>query len=205
MTSLSILQPTEGASRVNKYTLGLALMLGLALVATQTRADDDDADAKKARADVLDVVKDIEAGKDVTKKVDALRKKYEDLENIMKVFKPRDAGGVGIGPKVEKADGIEFKIINLGKEALPPAKLAKEKGELLKMAYLNVAMAKITHKFVGTKKPALWKKYSQDMEKHSKELLEELKKAAPNPGNIKKIAFNLSASCSKCHSDIRDD
>src|SRR5262249_8869110 len=202
---LALIPPTKGVSSVNRYTMGIALLLGLALVASLTRAADDDEDIKKARKDVLDVVKDVEGGKDVTKKVDAIRKKYEDLENLMKVYKPRDAGGIGFGAVRPKADGIEFKINNLGTRKLSSGALAKEQKELVKMAYLNLAMSKITQKFVGKKKPTEWKKYSEDMEKYSKELLSELQKKEPNPDSIKKIATNLNSTCTGCHSDIRDD
>jgi len=187
---------------MNRYILGLALVLGVALVAGYIRAaDDDDEDARKARGAILDVTKDVEGGKDVNNKIDALRKKYEDLEHLMKVYKPREKGGLGIGP-ASKGDGIEFKIINLGKKKLAPGALSKEKAELLKMAYLNLAMSKITNKFVGKKKPKEWKSYSEDMEKASKELLEALKK--DDPVAVQKSAFKLNASCTGCHSDIRD-
>jgi hypothetical protein len=190
---------------VNKYTIGLALMLGLAMVAIQARAaDDEDEDAKKARADILAVVKELEAGKDVAAKVDAIRKKYEDLEHLMKVYKPREKNGLGIGPK-GKGDSIEFKIINMGKRKMSAGALAKEKAELIKMAYLNIVMAKITHKYVGKKKPKEWKEYTESMETESKNLLSELQKKAPSPDEIKKIATRLTASCNTCHSEIRDD
>lgn len=186
---------------MSKYIIGLALVLGVALAAGYAWAADDE-DAKKARKDILDVAKEIEAGKDVTAKVDAIRKKHDDMEHLMSIYKRRDKGGLGIGPK-GPGDSIDFKIMNLGKRKLPAATLSKEKADLIKMAYLNIAMAKITHKFAGKKKPKEWKEYSETMEKESKNLLDAIKKG--DADGIKSTATKLYGTCTGCHSDIRDN
>lgn len=184
---------------MKRYIIGAALVLGLALVATQSWAADED--TLKAQKDILDVTKEIEAGKDVTAKIAALRKKYDDMEHLMQVYKPRERGGLGVGPK-SKGDGIEFKIVNLGKRKLTAGQLEKEKDDLIKMANVNIAMAKITAKFTPAKKGKEWNMFSSDMEKASKALLDAVKKGDPEA--VRKAAANLNSSCNGCHSDIRD-
>jgi hypothetical protein len=182
---------------MNRYVLGLALCL--ALFATQAPGQ-----ARRARADIIGVARGLEAGKNVDAKVAAIRGRYDDLEYLMAVYKPRNKGGIGFGPPA-KNDSIELKIQNLGNAALAPAALAKEKADLIKLAYLTIAMGRITHKFAGRKKPALWHQYSTDTEKHGKELLAELRLKAPNPNKVRGIAANLTRACAGCHNDIRDD
>src|SRR5687767_1091137 len=64
------------------------------------------------REEVADLASGLATGRDISRKVAALRAKYEDLGDLAVVFKPRWKGGIGIGPK-GKGDGIEFKLLTL--------------------------------------------------------------------------------------------
>lgn len=94
--------------------------------------------------DVREIADDLAKGKDVKKKVEALRKKEDDLTEIMRAYKPRAKGGIGYGPKASN-DGIEKKILDLGRKALTKDALAKERADLGKMLHLNRAISRIVH------------------------------------------------------------
>jgi len=188
---------------MSKFIGGLALVMGMALALGAARADDD---AKKAQKDLMDVVADIEAGKDVEAKVKAIKKKYEDLNSTMHVYKPREKGGFGYGP-AGKGDGIELKILNLGKRALAAGALAKEKADLIKLGYINIGVAKIAHAYAPTKPKGgkgakEWKAFADDQEKASKDIIDAAKKG--DAAALKKAASNLNNACNNCHSDFRD-
>src|SRR5438105_257242 len=83
------------------------------IVGTMARADEDK-EVSAARKDVLALAKEVEAGKDITAKAAAaMRKKYEDLNTIAQVYKPRNKRGIGFGPT--PVMGIETKIRDLSK------------------------------------------------------------------------------------------
>jgi len=189
---------------MTKFVRGLALVAALGLaVSNAARADED---AKKAQKDVLDLAADLEAGKSVGDKTKAIKKKYEDLNTLMHAYKPRDKGGVGFGP-AGKGDGIEIKLNAMAKRALSQMALDKEKAELIKVGYINIALAKIADEYApakpkGSKGPKDWKKHVEDMEKSSKSLIDAAK--ASDPVAVKKAATELNSSCNNCHSDFRD-
>src|SRR5438094_9898016 len=95
---------------------GLAFALTVALGLTTVTGADEDKKVAAARKDVLDLLKDVALNKDIRWKVRALRKKYDDLEPLMSIYKPRRLGGLGFGPK-GKMDSIDSKIRALSKRA----------------------------------------------------------------------------------------
>jgi cytochrome c556 len=187
-----------------------ALLLAIALVGrgSPARAFDADEDKliKEAQKDVLELTKAIESGKDGKDIVARMKKKYEDLNTIMQIYKPSTKKGLGIGPK-GPGDSIETKIINLGKRAPSAAILAKQKNDLIKMVYINLAMVEVTLQYTptkdkGSKGAKEWKQHTADMKKGSKELLEAIKSG--DPKKVKAAANNLNSSCNNCHTDFRD-
>src|SRR5262245_57088819 len=127
---------------------GSVLLLGLVFLAGgyATGADDDDKKAiKEAQKDILDLVKAIEGGsKDVPAKVKAIKKKFEDLGPIMHAYKPSTKGGIGFEAGAKGAgDGLESKLLGMAKRNLSADALAKEKAALIKLAYVNMAIAEI--------------------------------------------------------------
>lgn len=154
--------------------------------------------------DLLDLAADIAAGKNVNAKVTALRKKHDDLADVMRAYKPRNRGGIGFGP-VAPADSIESKVFNLGKKALTPAALAKEKNDLLKLVELNRAMAKLTEAYAPPKPnakgngAAQWRKRIADINKGNDDLEAAIRRG--DVGGVRKAAESINATCIGCHND----
>jgi cytochrome c556 len=195
-----------GMSKLSRaVAFGSVLLLAAALVVGDARAADED--TKKAQADILDLAKKLADGKDVEKETPAIRKKYEDLNTLMHAYKPSEKGGIGTGLGPKKGDGIELKIIALGKRPLPAATLKKEADALVKLGYINAALADITTHYAPAKPKAgkgakEWKQYTKDMKEASLELVK-----AAQASDVKKVqtaANNLNNSCNNCHSDFRD-
>jgi cytochrome c556 len=186
---------------------GAALALGLCFLATtnRLRADDDD---EKAIKEAQETILKIAQGKDGEgKKLAEELAKKADLGNVMRVFKPRSKGGIGVGPKGAN-DGIEFKIQALTKKELKSADLAKQGEDLAKMSEIAAAVGEVAHFFapktkMGNKDPKTWNQYVDEMKKASAELAKAAK-AGDAPG-VKTAANNLSSSCNQCHTDFRDN
>ncbi len=159
-----------------------------------------------ARPDILDIAKDIEAGKDVKEKVAAFKKKYEDLASAMRVYKPRAKGGLGYG-EPGTADGIEKKLQDLAREALTAARLTKEKAGLIKMGYVNIALGRITHTYAPGRAhkghhPRQWRWHADDLQKAATDLLEAAKKGDARA--LQAAAAFINKECIGCHRDFRD-
>ncbi len=191
---------------VRTWTLGSALIVALGLLAagTPSMADDDEDKAiKAAQADILDLAKQIEEGKDVKAAAATISKKYEDLNTIMYAFKPKAKKGIGFGPKGE---GIEQKIQSMGKRAIASAMLEKQKAELIKMGYINAAIAELTLQRMikpkGGKGQKEWTEHTTEMKKASLELIEAIK--GGDSAKVKTASLKLEGSCTNCHGDFRD-
>jgi cytochrome c556 len=193
---------------VRGLLVSLALLLAMVLVTASTAAArDDDKEIKEAQKDILDLAKAIEDGKDskyVASRVAAIKKKYEELGTVMHVYKPRDKGGLGFGEAPK--GGIEFKIRDLSKRKLAPLTLQKEMKELIRLGYVNIAMAEIAKPYFGKPKGGKgkkdWDQHLEDQKKAAQELIAAIK--AKDSATLKKVADKLDASCNNCHSDFRD-
>jgi hypothetical protein len=179
-------------------TLGLCLLAGVSGLA----ADDDD---KKAAAEARQAVVDLANGKGNPK---AIADKYE-IEDVMRVFKPRDKRGLGVGPKpgAITPDGIEAKWINMGKGKGPSkVELTRDLAALVQAAQVTRAVGEINEHYAsksGQKDPKKYKQLNEDMIKCSKELIDAFKTADPK---IVKTAVNkLNQSCNECHTMFRDN
>lgn len=186
----------------------MALTLAILVVAGNVKADDEDSEeVKKAQKDVLELVKKITNGaKDVSTDAAKIAKKYEDLNTVMHVYKPSRNGGIGYG-KPAVGDGIELKIIDLGKRATDAAVKAQKK-ELLRLANINLAMVEIAKQYAPSKPKAGkgakdWNLHAADMKKATLELIEAIKEG--KGAKVKAAANNLNASCNNCHGDFRDN
>jgi hypothetical protein len=201
------------------FAVGAVLALSIWALGTgpAIKADEDDDKAiKESQKDVVALAGDIQAKKDgkvIAKKVAAIRKKYDDLNHIMQIYKPRGRKGLGIGPK-GKSDGIEFKIGYLakgktdGKTRLTAQNLkAQEKDLLLKVGYINLAMVEVTRKYLPTKPKEgkgkkEWAEHSTEMEKATNALIKAIR--ANNINGVKAAAKRLDDACTSCHTDFRD-
>jgi hypothetical protein len=184
-------------------TLGLCSFLLVVALNTSTapvHAFDEIADAQKA---ILEMAKEIEAGKDVSSQAAALKKKLEDLAPLMAAYKPKARKGIGVG---SGKDGVESKFIALGKRATA-AILTMEKDDLIKMGYVNLAIGETTLHFApekpkGGKGKAEWVKHTKEMIEATKEFIEAVK--GGNAAKVKSAANNVNNACNNCHSDFRD-
>jgi cytochrome c556 len=173
---------------------------------TAYSADDEDKEAiQKAQQEVNKLVESMDGGKgDVKAQVQAIRKKFDDLKPIMYVYKPRGKGGVGMG---KDGASIETELAKIGsprgKEKLTPKKLESLQKDLIRAGKLSKAIAEITDQYTPKKDSAKWKGYVEEMKKGADELIEAAK--SNDVGKVKKAATNLSASCTNCHSDFRND
>jgi hypothetical protein len=193
---------------MNRYARGLVLggvlVLGVGLLTFSGTADGRQG-AKDAQKAILDLTKQVEAGKDPTSGAAEIKKKYDELEMLMKVYKPGDKGGVGF-PEGKK-EGVEQKLIGLAKRALPKGTLTKEEKALIRMANMNIAMAAVTKNYFDKPKAGKgkkdWDEYNASMAKASKELIEAVN--AGDPAKVKAAANNITNACNECHSAFRND
>src|SRR5262249_52422121 len=103
--------------------------------------------------------------------------------------------------------GIEMKIIELQRNARgPAAALKKDSEDLVKMAYVTLAMAEITRPYFtkpqngkGNKE---WQKWLDDQKQASIDLITAGK--AQNGKAVAQAARKMLDSCTECHSAFRN-
>ncbi|HWG47030.1 MAG TPA: cytochrome c [Gemmataceae bacterium] len=184
-----------------------ATMLALTLWSlTAYSADDDDKKANKEAQEAVIKLMDTMDGKpgDVKAQTQAIKKKFEELKPIMWVYKPRKTGGIGMS---KDGASMETELAKIGnprsKAKFTPAKLAEVKGDLIKAGKLSKAVAEVTDLYPPKKDAAKWKGYTKEMRKAADELIKATE--SNDVAKVKKAANNLSASCTNCHSDFRND
>jgi hypothetical protein len=183
-----------------------AVLLGLGFW-TMTALSAQDEEKKAAQEAVLKLAETIKNGGNVQGQIAAIAKKFDELEPIMWVYKPRKKGGIGMGQ-----GGVDDMEITIGKISGPkfrmtPQKLAAMKDDLIKVGELSKAVAAISEqdKYVqqhGKKDTAKWKKYATEMKRYAEELIEAAK--SDSAAKVKAAARKLSDNCTSCHSDFRD-
>jgi len=193
---------------MTKSALGLAL--GAALVLGTVVLAQNPAQAA-ARKDILDVAKAVEDGKTdkaIQAKVKAIKVKGTDLEDLMRVYKPRQKAGLGFGAKPAADSGIEMKIIELQRNARGPAAAAlkRDSEDLVKMAYVTLAMAEITRPYFvkprNGKGNKDWQKWLDDQRQASIDLIAAVK--AQNAKAVAQAAKKMVDSCTECHAAFRN-
>ena len=207
-------------SRILQCGLLGVLALGLCLwTASVTRSADDDDDAPDIKEagkateglkKLIDLFEKDKDKKEIAKAAEDLDKKT-DLKHIMwAAYKPREKGGLGVGPKANaiRPDGIEAKLINMSKKEMPAAQLAKEGPAIMRMAETAKAMADIaernTPKKNEPKKPiADWTKANKAQRDAAQELIDAVK--ANKADKVLEATNNLYHSCTNCHSVFRAD
>ena len=191
--------------------LGGAVVLALVLMTGEGSAR---YQSPEARADLEDLVKllrnKVIDQAAVTKKVAAIKNKH-DLEDLMAVYKATTSKvsslrGAGYDPaKKGPGDGIEKRMIDLGKKELPKDKLGAEKDLLLRAAYYNLALYEISKGFGPPKKPGKgikeWTKHNAELKDGTEELMKAVK--ANDPKALKKAMTRIHAGCNECHTDFR--
>ncbi len=187
---------------------GVVLVVGLWLVAgAETIGAADDKDVRSAILKIADL---IEKNDDAAaKKQAAALAKDAELGDVMYLLLLRSKKGVGVGPEPGKItpDGIEAKLINIGKRPLPKAQIDKEGDAIARMALITAAVAEVAHvkapeKNEGTKKRADWLMWAQEMRQASGQLNQAAK--AKNPAGVKTAAAKVNSACNNCHGVFRD-
>jgi hypothetical protein len=191
--------------------VALSLAIGFVAVATSGAADDK-GDLKTTVQKIADAIekKDLDEAKKLAEDV----AKNNELEEVMQLMNKRDPlgkakgrFGVGKKPGSVNPDGIEAKIISLGKKAQPQRDIDKESADLVVMAYRIAAIAEVAHakppeKDEGKKKKKDWMEWTGDMEKNAIHLADAAK--AKKPKDIKTAAANLNTTCNTCHATFRE-
>ena len=199
-------------ARLLSGALAAAALAALFLAPARGRDDDDKEKTMKteaAKVDVLKLVGDLNGKDEDIKKEAAVIAMKHDIEFVMNQFKPREHHGLGVGvaPGAVKWDGIETELLFLGKKALPAKDLAAQKADLQKMAEVTLAIAHVAPNYAPKKdEPGMpikdWLKFSDDMTKQSKDLLDAIK--GGDPKMVQDKANTLNGSCNSCHTEFRD-
>src|SRR5262245_65604326 len=117
------------------WSAGLAILAIGCLVLTDRGTAGDDKALRTAVQKVADAFKGGDKAGAVKMAAD-FAKKFE-LRDVMDLYKKRpDGWGVGSKPGVVRPDGIEMKLVDLGRAAPPPATLKKEGEALEEMGYI---------------------------------------------------------------------
>jgi hypothetical protein len=193
--------------------LGVALTLAFAAAGVCGKDDKEkeDEDVVAARKDVVDLttmVKEGKGAKAVAAKVKAIRAKHDDLILVMKVFKLKEKGGLGIGPKPDPKDGIEKRLEHLASNktaVLGAIQLKAQSAELIEMAHVGAAMAELVkpyfHKPVKGNNRRVWDRHADRQKRASDDLIKAVR--AGNGLAVKRAAADMVKACNDCHSDFR--
>ncbi len=192
---------------MNRARLWLAGLGLLALGLLFTLAGQGTSGEEKIKTSVLKIAAAIEKGnsKVAVDEAQALAKSVEDIEDVMAVFKLREKNGLGVGTKPNAIipDGIELKLIGMGRDAPGQATVNKEAEALEKMAYViaavaEVAIAKPPLKDEGKKKRKDFIRWAKDMRAAAPGLAAAAK--SKSPAEIQKAAAKINSTCTTCHS-----
>ncbi len=193
---------------ISMLSAGLFMTLASAGSPQDKKPDKEKKSNKQARDAVLGMAGLVER-KDfgaLKQRADAVAKSIEGLDDVMNLLKLRARGGLGLGntPGAIAPDGMEAKVVNLSKRPLTQPQLAKESKELVRLAYVNAAIAQVSESRTdadGSKDPKAWQKWSVDMRQAALELADAAQ--AMDPVRVKAAAKKLNTSCTECHDKFR--
>jgi hypothetical protein len=186
------------------FTLGAALLAlaGWFLApATTSKA----ADEKDPREDVLKLAGMIEKmdNQGAKQQAETIAKSVEEIGDVMRLMALRTKKGAGVGdkPGAIMPDGIEAKIMDLGKRAKPKKELEAQAKALEQAAYRAAAIAQIAQVKLPDKDKKDWQGWADDMYKGSLDLAKAVQ--AKDPKQVKAAATKLEGSCNSCHEKFR--
>jgi hypothetical protein len=177
----------------------LFLALAAAVVLTAAPAQEAKGPAKLA----LELAREAEAGKDVTKRAAALAGQLKSVQAAMRLYSPRSRGGVGLGPK---GVGIERRLLDLGEDGIAAEALKKESADLIRLAHVNLVVAEATRAFAPAK-PFLgrgrkeWERDLGAVQEASRDFLKAVK--AGDPKAVQSAAARVNKACDSCHDGAR--
>jgi hypothetical protein len=195
-----------------------ALAVGLTAFARgpseEGKGDDEPLQRRKveaARPDVLRLADSLDRDEDeIERQAQAVAEKH-DLGSVMGVFKPRDKGGVGVGAKPDTIlpDGIELKLLLLGKEPLTPKALEAQRDDLIHAAKVALAVSRAAPLYAsqytghGTLRAKRdWVLYCKDMNSAAQDWIDAMNR--DDFKALKKAGADLNRSCNDCHGDFRE-
>lgn len=197
-------------ARVRIWLCGVAITALGALLATRSGAGDD----KTIKTELTKIAKALEKGNndEATKLAQALVKKLdpdEGLHDVMHNFKPRSKKGWGVGskPGVVTPDGIELKLLALGRDAPSGPTLKREREALEEMSYVIAAIGEVAYHYppkkdAGKKTKKEWLNLSKEMRESSVGLAKAVKTGGGN--DVKTAAAKLNNSCNNCHTIFKE-
>jgi hypothetical protein len=156
-------------------------------------------EAKGPGKDVLELAREAAAGKDVTAKAVALRKKFVSVRGAMNLYNRRTRGGIGFGPR---GVGIEWRLVHLGEDGIAAETLKKESEELTRVARINLVMAEIVRGFAPDKEflgrgKKEWERDVEAMKTASRSLVKALESGSPKA--VQEAATRINNACNSCH------
>lgn len=144
------------------------------------------------------------------KLADQAAKNLDEISDMMHLFRPRNKGGLGVGPMQlanPAKDGIEVMIRDLARDV--PGGIAKQAAALEAMGYYIAAMGELANAAVvkaptggGKKTKKAWTEMSEDMRVLG--LAFAKASAAKGAQEIKTAASKVNANCNKCHSIFKE-
>ena len=171
----------------------------------RSRADID----KGMHAALSRIAKALEKGDKATarKEAKALARKIEDLDDLMRSYKPRNKRGLGVGskPSVVRPDGIEQKLYAIARDGIAPLQLAKEGEALTEAARMMAAIAEVTQymwrgKDIGQQREARWIELATGVRDGARDLAAAAKKM--DVMAVKAAAVKITNNCNNCHLGI---
>jgi hypothetical protein len=159
------------------------------------------------KAELVKIAAAIEKGDMATakSKAAALVKKIEELNEVMCAFKLRSSKGYGVGskPGVSTPDGIELRLIAIGRDGITKNELEAEGAGLIESAYITAAIAEVAIlkaplKDKGAKRKKDWVGWSEGMRDSARDLAASIKTGAPKA--VQGVTTRLLDTCNNCHS-----
>jgi hypothetical protein len=140
----------------------------------------------------------------------AVLTKKGDLDDAMRLFKPKNKNGLGIGDLTRAGHkaGIELLIRDYASRPPTDAEVTRHHAELQRVGRITLVIAEIMphyapQKDLGSKGPTDWRKRSGEMKKGALNFLDAV--GAKDPRLIAEAAKRLNNTCVECHKLYRDD
>ena len=197
-------------NRARGWLVGLGLLaLGLVI----TLAGRSTGGEEKYKKSVLKIAAAIEKGNSAAAQAEAKAlakslKDFDEIEDVMSVFKLREKNGIGVGTKPNAIipDGIELKLLAIGRDAPGQATVNKEAEALEKMSYViaavaEVAIARPPDKDEGKKKKKDFIRWAKEMREAAPGLAAAAK--SKSPAEIQKAAAKINNVCTSCHTTFK--
>jgi len=197
-------------NRARGWLVGLGLLaLGLVI----TLAGRSTGGEEKYKKSVLKIAAAIEKGNSAAAQAEAKAlakslKDFDEIEDVMSVFKLREKNGIGVGTKPNAIipDGIELKLLAIGRDAPGQATVNKEAEALEKMSYViaavaEVAIARPPDKDDGKKKKKDFIRWAKQMREAAPGLAAAAK--SKSPAEIQKAAAKINNVCTSCHTTFK--